>query len=180
MNNSITNVKSLKDYRNLEAVLLDLDNTLILFDEKKFFDQYSRMMYTYFSDIFSPEDFGNRMMAATYHMIENDTRISNLDKFMHSFGKDLSFEQSGLLERFDRFYDNEFQKLKTIMSPVKGIVDTIESLNHMNLKLVVATNPMLPMRVQQLRLKWAGLDHIDFVLITSVENSSYCKPDVRY
>jgi len=50
----------------------------------------------------------------------------------------------------------------------------------MGLKIVVASNPMLPENVQHLRLNWAGLEKIKFDLITHVKNSTFCKPNLNY
>ena len=45
---------------------------------------------------------------------------------------------------------------------------------------MLASNPVFPMTAQKKRMLWAGIDPDDFVLITSYENSHYCKPNPLY
>jgi FMN phosphatase YigB (HAD superfamily) len=48
------------------------------------------------------------------------------------------------------------------------------------LNVVIATNPVFPMRVVESRLARAGLAGFDFQLITSSENCRRCKPNPDY
>ena len=45
---------------------------------------------------------------------------------------------------------------------------------------MLASNPVFPMVAQKKRMLWAGVNPDDFALITSYENSHYCKPDPLY
>ena len=46
--------------------------------------------------------------------------------------------------------------------------------------MVLATNPVFPKVAVLERLSWSGMKPEEFVLITYMENSKYCKPDPRY
>ena len=50
----------------------------------------------------------------------------------------------------------------------------------MGYTLALATNPIFPAIATETRMRWAGLDQGDFVLYTTYENSSYCKPNPAY
>ena len=45
---------------------------------------------------------------------------------------------------------------------------------------MLAANPVFPMLAQKKRMQWAGVNPDDFALITSYENSCYCKPNPLY
>ena len=46
--------------------------------------------------------------------------------------------------------------------------------------LVIATTPVLPEIAIKQRLEWAGVENIPHKLITSLENSRACKPNLLY
>ena len=58
--------------------------------------------------------------------------------------------------------------------------DMIFAARANNRKVVLATNPVFPMAAQLERISWIGLEKSDFDLITSYENSNFCKPNPKY
>ena len=46
--------------------------------------------------------------------------------------------------------------------------------------MVLATNSIFPRIATENRIRWAGLEPDDFALITTYENSTYCKPNPAY
>lgn len=46
--------------------------------------------------------------------------------------------------------------------------------------MALATNPIFPMAATETRIRWAGLEPSDFILVTAYENSWYCKPNPAY
>ncbi len=164
----------------LEAVLFDLDNTLLLYSEKEFSQQYFTGIYTRFSDLMPLQEFGERMMSSTRAMVENDGSQTNLELFLSAFGKELNIAGEELLKRFDSYYGPEFPKFQSMMQPVGGVYELFSYLKGLLVKIVIATNPMFPLIVQHLKLEWAGLNGIEPDLITSVENWSSCKPNQVY
>ncbi|TAH63533.1 MAG: hypothetical protein EWM47_13560, partial [Anaerolineaceae bacterium] len=47
-------------------------------------------------------------------------------------------------------------------------------------RIILATNPVFPQVATHSRIYWAGLEPNDFELITTYDNSSYCKPNIEY
>ena len=164
----------------LKAVLFDLDNTLLLYSEKQFYHDYIAGLFIHFRDVLSPDEFYDRMMSATRVMVDNDGSQTNLALFLETFSSGLNESGEQLMQRFDSYYENEFQRFEELMLPVTGVAELFASLKQKGIKTVIATNPMFPMTVQKLKLSWAGLDGCDMTLITSVENSSFCKPNILY
>lgn len=165
---------------NIEAVLFDLDNTLILFDETEFYQAYTYKLSQKFTDIFSTSDFVQRLIISTQIMSKNDGKYNNAEYFMTHFSKDLKIDKTEVWRRFEEFYVNDFQHFKYLMKPIKYVPEIIQKIKQSNKKIVIASNPLLPENVQQLRLNWAGLQGIEFDLITHALNSTYCKPNINY
>ena len=161
-------------------MLFDLDNTLIHFDEKEFYKAYTFKLYQHFKDILTPKEFAQKLMTSTKIMTNNNGQQCNADFFVNDFSKGLDIDKNEIWHRFECFYTNEFEQLKYLMQPLPNTRDLIVKIQEIGLKIVIASNPMLPANVQQLRLKWAGLEGIKFDLITDALNSSYCKPNPDY
>lgn len=164
----------------IEAVLFDLDNTLILFDENEFFKTYSQKLYNSFRDILTPEEFSNKLLKSTTVMTNNDGNLNNAEYFMNDFALGIDEDKQQLWQRFEYFYSTQFEQFQSLMVPIPGTLELLRELKELGLKLVIATNPMFPLEVQLLRIKWAGLDEIDFDLITHAHNSTFCKPNPAY
>jgi FMN phosphatase YigB (HAD superfamily) len=83
-------------------------------------------------------------------------------------------------EDFDEFYRTEFQKVKDSVgfSPLAAVI--VSTLKAKGYLLALATNPLFPRHATLSRVRWAGLDAEDFALVTTYENSSYCKPNPQY
>ena len=160
----------------LRAVLLDLDNTLILFDENAYFQGYLALVKREFSDLMEPSVLVDKLIAASRKLMDNKGRMTNEEWFMDAFALEAGGERDGLRERFERFYRTEYDRLRPLVTVAEGAREVVSSLKAMGLALVAASNPILPLEVQMRRLAWAGLDDIDFVLVTHLGNMSYLKP----
>ena len=71
----------------LKAVLFDLDNTLIRFDEREFFEAYIPKVSNVLSDIMSPETLLERLILSTQMLVTNNGQMSNKEYFMSFFSK---------------------------------------------------------------------------------------------
>jgi len=60
------------------------------------------------------------------------------------------------------------------------VLTLFQKLADMDIKIVIASNPLWPLEVQQMRLCWAGLVGGRFDLITHVENMHSCKPNPQF
>lgn len=164
-----------------EAVLIDLDNTLILYDEKKFFKKYFHLLTLHFADLMPPDSVVPKVLQATQSMIkqkQNDD--TNLNYFLAEFSDGDREKAKMLWQRFLSFYNNEFSELKEIMQPVEGITPVINHLQSLPIKRVVATNPVFPLIAQEKRLHWATVPLDAFDLITHIGNTTRCKPSPQY
>jgi len=163
-----------------QAVLFDLDNTLILFDEKKFFTSYLPRISESFSDLMPVAQFQERLLLSSRILLKNDGSLNNADLFMKHFCKGLEPPREVLWQRFIEFYQEGFDFLEVLTTNIEGTREVVLALKEKNIKLVIASNPMWPESIQFKRLEWAGLKDVHFDLITHIENMSFCKPQLGY
>lgn len=164
----------------LKAILFDLDNTLILFDETKYFQSYFPKIAQVFSDIMPMDVFSKKIMSATQLLLNNNGELSNAEFFMKAFSEGYESQRDELWKRFMKFYDTEYDQFQTLISVPKGVREVLLKLKQKKLKLVIASNPMFPLKIQIKRLSWAGIGDLKFDLITHIENTSFCKPRIEY
>lgn len=164
----------------LKAVLIDLDNTILFVDEMEFMLQYLPQVAEVFSDLLPQEEFQPRLIQAAQAFMKNNGEKSNKEYFLEVFSPGLAETKEEIWGRFMRYYDTGFERLRSLVSAPEGVRDLLEELKRRDLKLVIATNPVWPHEVQMKRLTWAGVGDVTFDLVTSLENMSFCKPELGY
>ena len=164
----------------LKAVLFDLDNTLIHFGERQFFQGYIPAITRVFADIMPGDLFLERLLSSTGAVLKNNGQMLNVDCFMNAFCAGYEEHRDEFWRRFMTFYETEYDQFRSLASVPPGVRELLLQLREKSLKLVIASNPLWPSIAQNKRLAWAGLGDLQFDLITHVENMTYCKPKVEY
>ena len=164
----------------LKAILFDLDNTLIYFDELTFYKKYLSQVSQVFADLMPFDLFQKKLLLATQALTDNHGKMSNAEYFMSIFCKGFEAQRDEIWKRFMRFYERGYDQFRTLVSVPKGVSEVFLQLQKENLKIVIASNPMWPLDVQMKRLSWAGLGDFHFNLVTHIENMSHCKPRIEY
>jgi FMN phosphatase YigB (HAD superfamily) len=164
----------------LKVILFDLDNTLIHFDELRFFDEYIRLLAPWFSDLWPQDVFRRRLVESVQALLANDGKRTNMQCFMDHFSGGLGDLSGDLGGRFLRFYETDFQALRGLVEVPDGNPSLLSGLRNGALRLVIASNPVWPLLVQNIRLGWAGLEGFPFDWITHNENTHFCKPRIEY
>jgi FMN phosphatase YigB (HAD superfamily) len=164
----------------LKAVLFDLDNTLILFDEQKYFKSYITQLAAAFADLIPFEKFHHQLIFASQELLKNNGEMSNADYYMHAFARDLEFSKAELWQRFLNFYATGYDQFRELVAIAPGVAELFQYLDAAKLKVVIASNPMFPLSIQLKRVSWAHLENFPFALITHIENMTFCKPRLEY
>jgi FMN phosphatase YigB (HAD superfamily) len=164
----------------IKYLLLDLDGTLIKFDLNTFIQSYLRLIQNNFAHLMYASSVPEWILAGTGIMLSSVKTITNKDKFLRHFQEKSGLTESEIWEIFIHFYDTDYNKLKEITQPVEGAKSFLESAVANNFILVLATQPLFPEIAIRKRLKWAGLEHIPFQLITHIENMYASKPHKEY
>ena len=164
----------------LEAILFDLDNTLILFDELELLKQYLPKVSRVFADVMPFDEFRRRILSSTQALVGNAGKMSNADFFMDHFCQGYEDRRDEFWNRFIAFYSTSFSQFQQLTIKIDGVRELFDRLEAWPLKKIIASNPFWPRIVQAMRLTWAGLEDVRFDLITDIENTCYCKPHLGY
>lgn len=164
----------------LDTILFDLDGTLIHMDQMDFVKSYvTRLCRRYVPCGYDKDTIVKALWAGTYAMVENDGTCLNEERFWQSFNALLG-DTTTLRETIDDFYSVDFDGVKEITTPSplpRQIIDTLQDKGY---TLVLATNPLFPAVGVRTRLNWIDLKPEDFSLVTTYENSTFCKPFPGY
>ena len=81
---------------------------------------------------------------------------------------------------FEEFYAVEFQRAREFCGFDPKAAQAVRAVKASGRRVVLATNPIFPAAATRSRLSWVGLEPSDFELITTYENSRFCKPSPGY
>lgn len=165
----------------ITTILFDLDGTLLPMDQDVFLKAYmgglAKKMALYGYD---PDLLIKSIWIGTRAMVMNDGSAGNDEVFWNNFasiyGRDVRQDEPV----FEEFYRKEFQDVRHACGFDPRASETVRLIKEMGLRVVLATNPLFPAIATRSRTTWAGLNPDDFELITTYENSRYCKPNPKY
>ena len=163
------------------AVLFDLDGTLLQVEMRSFIPRYIAGYHACCSDLVDYDLLQRAMRAGIHLLLETEcgTR-SNEDRLFTFLASRIGQDESLLRERFARFLDTGIEPLADAIIGIPEAVSLLECCRQAQVPLVLATNPVFPKVLIEARCRWAGLDLNHFALLTSFENSRYCKPQSGY
>lgn len=164
----------------MKTILFDLDGTLLPMDINKFMYLYGQTLTEAFHDFEQPDQLFKHVMASIKHTVTNTDHETNFNKFFNDFEKRVSTSVDQYIERFDQFYDTGFSKVQASTYSSSEMTQSIKILKEKGYQLIIATNPIFPMKANQHRIQWAGLDIEDFDYISCFEENHYCKPNLKY
>jgi FMN phosphatase YigB (HAD superfamily) len=166
----------------MNTFLFDLDGTLLPMPS---LNEFTKVYFKNLSDKLASYGFNcqnvlQALMLGMQKMVANDGTITNEERFWEEFCKVVGTEAKKMEHVFIDFYENEFEDTKRTTSTNPLANKCIKRLKSKGYHAVLATNPLFPKIATMSRIRWAGLDADDFDLVTTYENSSYCKPNLDY
>jgi len=165
----------------IRTILFDLDGTLLPMDQDTFIQAYFGLLARKMAPLgYEPKRMIEAVYAGTGAMIKNDGSATNETVFWKVFCGVFGEQARADEPYFDAFYRNEFQQVKDACGFDERAAKLIERLKEKGYRLVLATNPLFPAVATRSRIRWAGLNADDFEWITTYENASFCKPNVKY
>ena len=164
-----------------KAILFDLDGTLLPMDQEVFVKDYLGRMAAFLAPHgYDPQTLMKTIWTGTGAMVKNDGKAKNEDVFWNVFsaclGKDAKQDEA----LFTQFYTTVFQQTKSSCGFNAAAAEAVREIKAMGYRVILATNPLFPAIATYSRVKWAGLNRSDFELITTYENSRFCKPNPDY
>ena len=97
-----------------------------------------------------------------------------------TFASELGAEILDRLPIINEFYEKDFEGVKAVCGFDPKASEIVKAVRGMGLKTALATMPVFPRVATESRMRWAGLDAEDFELVTTLENSCFCKPNPNY
>ncbi len=164
----------------MNTVLLDLDGTVLPLDMDLFMTIYFTEMEKVFNDLPDHEMLVKNIWAATDAAVRNTEKITNEEAFMNTYGQLIVGDLEEHKKRFEAFYDEGFLKAEKSVIENEWMQKSIKLLKVKGYNLVLATNPIFPMKAIHHRISWAGFEPSDFSYISSFEKNHYCKPQIKY
>ncbi len=164
----------------LNTILFDLDATLLPMNMDEFIQKYFHEMAKMFHDLIDGNLLAKYIMESTECMIKNTEDRRNEEVFFDRFSELINGDLAVFQTRFDEFYDTGFLNVRLSTHQNESMIKAVNLLQDKGYTLVLATNPLFPMKANHHRINWAGLSPDDFSYISSFENNKYCKPNLDY
>ena len=167
--------------KKYEAILFDLDGTLLPMDNDVFVQTYMGLL----TKKMAPHGYDGKLLISalwkgTAAMIKNDGSRTNAEVFWNYceslYGKKIYDD----IPVFDSFYENEFHGTASVTSPTPLAQKVVDLARENADRVILATNPFFPIVAVRSRLSWANVTPESFDLITTYENSRFCKPNPAY
>lgn len=160
----------------MNTILFDLDGTLLPMDFDMFMKLYFHNMSLHFGNKVDTKTLAKDIMKATEYMIKTNDDRTNYQLFMDCFDTLVEGNIEDYEALFDSYYDSGFAKVQASTYQSKAMLDSVKLLKEKGYKLVIATNPLFPLKANLHRIEWAGLDLSMFDHVTSLEENTFCKP----
>lgn len=166
----------------LQAILFDLDGTLLPMDN----DHFTQVYFHHLAATAAQWGYTDSKLlvkavwAGVEAMVKNQGQCSNYDAFWATFGTIMGQESLRDIPKFSTFYDNQFHQARSATSPAPLAREVVRLAHEKAEKVILATNPIFPANGDATRLSWIGLKMEDFDLVTDYANSRHCKPNPAY
>ncbi|MGN0819433.1 MAG: HAD family hydrolase [Christensenellaceae bacterium] len=167
--------------KKYEAVLFDLDGTLLPMDLEIFTNSYFKLLSkAMVKNGYEPQLFSKALYKGIEAMLKNDGTATNEEKFWQALNGFYGEEKLIGKRVVDEFYKNDFNNLKLVCGYNARACECIEKLKKSGYRLILATNPIFPEIATLSRVEWTGVNSKDFEYISTYENSCFCKPNGEY
>lgn len=165
----------------LQAVLFDLDGTLLPMDHMVFLNEYLKQLSKFVSPVIRPDEFKHALLASTSVMSTNSNQeLTNEEVFWQDFQLRLGERIPAVKPFLELFYAEKFRQLSYATRPCPEARNLVKAALASGLRIALATNPLFPLNAILSRMSWAGVEDLPWDLITSYEIMHFCKPHTGY
>lgn len=165
-----------------EAILFDVDGTLLSISGKEMMKEYLMRMAEYFDPLTNGQGMAivQAVQIASKAMERNPGGKSNEQLFWEVFEQHCPVLREQLEKQLAIFYAEEFPKVGHLAGDNGVMPEVVQILARKGYPLAVATNPVFPIAANKARLAWAKVADVAWREITSFEHYCHCKPDPRF
>lgn len=167
--------------RQIQGILFDLDGTLLNIRMDAYIRAYIDGLARCFEDLADRMVFAEVLISSAYALLASRSGEQTNEQFFLSLvASQLGIGKEQMLKRLQHFYQEGLASLSEMVRPFPQSRAIVQSCFDKNLKVALATNPVFPRPVVDARLRSAGLNDFPYHLISSYENSHYCKPNPEF
>ncbi|HOT97471.1 MAG TPA: HAD family hydrolase [bacterium] len=164
-----------------DAILFDLDGTLLELDNDLFVKSYFGAMAPKLAPWYPKGEFMPIILAATEAMMQSrGDRGLLCDVFREVYDRRSPVPFATLEPVYADFYRNEFEAVRVLSRPLPLARDVLKQAVAITPRIALATIPIFPRIAIDARLAWGNLADFPFSLITSFENMHTSKPNPTY
>jgi HAD superfamily hydrolase (TIGR01549 family) len=164
-----------------DTLIFDLDDTLLVNPVDRFLPPYFEALTAHLAQFVPADQIVPALLRATKIMIANrDHMLTNERVFAESFYPALGLDEVAMRPSLARFYEEEFPKLRGHTGVIPEARSLLTAAHDRGYGLVIATNPVFPLRAIEHRLDWAGISDFPYLFVTSYETMHYTKPHIEY
>jgi FMN phosphatase YigB (HAD superfamily) len=166
----------------IRALLLDLDDTLLIGDMSEWGASYYAALTRKVAGLCDAETFDRALKAGSHAMWTNDGQRTNAEAFVEAFFPIAGCDRNALMPLLDDYYAREFDELGVYVKPDPDAGRLVQTALCRGMQVAIATQPVFPRAAIEARLRWAGLDvaAYPFAFITSYEVMGACKPHPHF
>lgn len=161
------------------AVLFDLDGTLLPIEFEAFFASYFARVCRFYQAALGL-DLAAPLKASVGSMMGNDGTRRNAEVFWSALESRLGVSWTVLDGWYSKFLEREGAEMGEGIVPDPAADQVVKTWRARGAKVVLATNPVFPRRLLDLRLQWGALRPESFDVITCFDTMSFCKPRPEY
>jgi|SRR6056297_400956 len=176
------NMQRIEGREPIEAILFDLDGTLLRVQMEHFIPRYVERLAAYCSPHIKPRRFSRAMLDAIRQLIteEGDGHVSNEQRLFALLKQQLGIAETLVLESLAHYAEHHLDELQHLIHPIPLAQQIVKDCHRRAIPMVLATNPVFPRFMIEARMAWAEVDLGLFRHLTSYENSRFCKPQAGY
>ena len=169
------------DLENVQAVLFDLDGTLVDVDMNRFVPAYLRRLTEQMAEQAEPLQAAHVLHQAVAEMFANRDPQKTLENILYDvLHEELGVSSQHYQASLESFFREDLDSLESLVSGHPLSRQLIDVSLQRGWQVALATNPIFPRAVVDARLKWGRLDVDSFHHVTSYENAHFCKPNPAY
>jgi len=165
----------------IQAILFDLEGTLIDVDTTDFMRNYLGILAPRFAHLLSPDKFSKQLLKSM-KTAQSDPKPgqTNMQTFYDDFSKATEHSFQTMRPIFAEFYKSDFSALRCLVQAIPQGIKVVEYAIQQGFLTAVASNPTLPLIALQEHVRWAGLTPEHFKIIPAFDNFHFLKPQLGF
>jgi FMN phosphatase YigB (HAD superfamily) len=165
---------------SVDTLLFDLDGTLVDQFLPGSSMQFAWLLIRRFRGL-APAGTTYRAAKTAIHALHHhDGKRTNFDVVVETFCEVAGLPVERVAALYQTFAEKDFPAMGWRFHAVPGAPETVRWARDQGYRLVLATNPTVPLKMITDRAAWAGLGDVEWAFITHPQIMRSLKPSVRY